>query len=43
MIGQVKDIIEDDDMARAVIEIRLDDARRLWEKMEEDVVISWVN
>jgi hypothetical protein len=41
MNGKVIDIIEEDSTARAVIEISLDDADRLWEKMDQEVVISW--
>jgi hypothetical protein len=43
MNGIVKDIIEDDDMARAIIEISLADAERLWKMMGKEVVIAWVN
>lgn len=43
MIGKVIDIIEDDDTARAVIEIQLDKAAQLWPMVGKDVVIAWVN
>jgi hypothetical protein len=42
MIGQVKDIIEDEEFATAMIQIPKEDAKRLWERMGKKVVIAWV-
>jgi hypothetical protein len=42
MIGKVKDIIEDEDSAVAMITVSSEDATMLWRRMGKDVVISWV-
>jgi len=42
MIGKVKDIIEDEDSAVAMVAISIGDAKQLWEMVGKDVVIAWV-
>jgi len=42
MIGKVKDIIEDEDSAVAMITVSSEDAKRIWGRMGKDVVIAWV-
>jgi hypothetical protein len=43
MIGKVKDIIEDEEVATVMLVVSLDDARKLWKKIDQEVVIAWVN